>query len=181
MRFSPTKIQGCRLLSLEPQSDSRGFFARTWCADELRAEGLTAEISQASVSFNHLRGTLRGMHFQAEPCAEAKVVACIRGAIYDVVLDLRPRSPTYLRWEAFELTAENRLRLFVPEGCAHGFQSLVDDSELLYLISRPYSREHSRGVRYNDPCFGIEWPLAVTAISDADRSRPDYQPGEATL
>lgn len=174
MLFQEIGVRGAMLVEPEPRFDQRGLFARVWCEQEWAAKGLTAHIAQVSISFNAIKGTLRGMHFQSHPAREAKLVGCTRGAIYDVVLDLRQDSPTYLQWASVELTAENRRRLYVPEGCAHGFQSLEDASELLYLISHPYSPEHARGVRYNDPTFAIKWPLPVTMISDADRTWPDY-------
>jgi dTDP-4-dehydrorhamnose 3,5-epimerase len=139
---------------------------------------LTARLAQVNVSLNVRKGTLRGLHFQLPPCQEAKIVSCTRGAIYDVVVDLRRDSPTHMQWAAVELTAGNRRQLYVPEGCAHGFQTLDDNSELLYLMSEFYSPEHARGVRYNDPSFGIAWPLAAECLSEADRAWPDY-PGKA--
>jgi dTDP-4-dehydrorhamnose 3,5-epimerase len=143
---------------------------------EFEVHGLTSRLVQINVSHNVSRGTLRGMHFQLSPHEEAKVVSCTQGAIYDVVLDLRPESPTYLAWVAEELTAASRKALYIPEGCAHGFQTLIEDSQVLYLMSEYYAPGHGRGVRYDDPAFGIEWPLEVTSISDADRSWPAYLP-----
>src|SRR5262245_3515558 len=139
MLFSETTVSGAYLIDLERRTDDRGYFARGWCQEEFQAQGITANIAQVNVSANTLKGTLRGMHYQRPPHQEAKVVSCTRGAIYDVVLDLRHESPTYLCWFAAELTAENRRMLFIPEGCAHGFQTLVDDTELLYLMSEFYS------------------------------------------
>ena len=176
MRFTETDIAGAYLVELEPFSDERGTFARIWCEDELRARGLTAHLSQCSISRNRRAGTLRGMHFQRPPHEEAKLVRCTRGAIYDVALDLRPSSPTERRWVAAELTAENGSALFIPEGCAHGFQTLVDDSDVLYLISRPYVPDAAGGVRWDDPAFGIEWPHAIgRTLSERDRQWPDYE------
>jgi dTDP-4-dehydrorhamnose 3,5-epimerase len=174
MIFTETRVQGAHVIDLERRADERGFFARLWCQREFEAQGLTARLTQVNISSNVRKGTLRGMHFQIGPHEEAKVVSCSRGAICDVVLDLRRASPTYLRWDAVELNANNRRMLYIPEGCAHGFQSLADDAELLYLMSEFYSPEHARGVRYNDPAFDIHWPLPVAAISDADRTWPDY-------
>lgn len=175
MIFSETKVEGAYVVELEPRADARGFFARAWCQKEFGARGLTARVAQINVSHNVRKGTLRGMHYQMDPHGEAKIVSCTKGAIYDVVLDLRADSPTYLEWAAAELTAENHRMLFIPEGCAHGFQTLADDTQLLYLMSEFYAPEHARGVRYDDPAFGIRWPLAVEMISDADRTWPAYQ------
>lgn len=161
----------------EPIEDERGFFARTWCKEDFAARGLVAEFAQASVSFNRRRGTLRGMHYQAEPHAEIKLVRCIRGAIYDVVVDLRPDSATYCRWEAVELTADNRLTLWIPKGLAHGFQTLEDDTELSYQISAPHWPLAARGVRWDDPAFGIVWPqTAECVMSERDRGYQDFTP-----
>jgi dTDP-4-dehydrorhamnose 3,5-epimerase len=175
MLFTETTVSSAYLLDLERRADHRGFFARAWCQKEFEARGITARIAQVNVSANARKGTLRGMHYQLPPHREAKVVSCTRGAIYDVVLDLREESPTFLRWFAAELTAENRRMLFIPEGCAHGFQTLTDDAEVLYLMSEFYAPRHGRGVRYDDPAFGIAWPLPVKCISDADRAWPDYR------
>lgn len=175
MRFVATEVEGVHLLELEPFADERGLFARVWAEEELAAHGLTAKLSQCSISRNTKAGTLRGMHFQRAPHAEAKLVRCTRGAIYDVALDLRPESPTFGRWFAAELTAENGAGLFIPEGCAHGFQTLVDHSEVLYLISAPYAPEAAGGVRWDDPAFGIEWPACdERTMNDRDRTYPDY-------
>jgi dTDP-4-dehydrorhamnose 3,5-epimerase len=179
MRFTQTLVSGAYVIDLEPRIDERGSFARAWCQREFEAHGLTARLAQVNVSSNVRKGTLRGMHYQVGPREEAKVVSCARGAIYDVVLDLRRDSPTYLRWDAVELTARNRRMLYIPEGCAHGFQTLAADAELLYLMSEFYSPEHACGVRYNDRAFDIRWPLAVASISDTDRTWPDYE--EAAL
>ena len=174
MIFEAVGVVGAWLLRLERLADERGFFGRTWSAEEFGDRGLASVLSQASLSFNTHAGTLRGMHLQAAPKEEAKVVRCVRGAIYDVVLDLRPGSPTYKRWDARELTADNRLSLYVPEGVAHGFQTLNDATEVLYLISQPYDAALARGVRWNDPAFGIEWPLPVGTMSERDRGYPDF-------
>jgi dTDP-4-dehydrorhamnose 3,5-epimerase len=179
MVFAETTVRGAYLIDLEPRTDQRGFFARAWCRSEFEARGLNARVAQVNVSFNARRGTLRGMHFQRSPHREAKVVSCTRGRVYDVVIDLRPDSPTYLRWTAVELTAENRRMLYIPEGLAHGFQTLADETELLYLMSESYSPAHARGVRHDDPVFGIDWPLPVASISDADRTWPSYRAGRA--
>ncbi len=175
MKFRETPIAGAWLIDLDRIQDDRGYFARAWCKNELASHGLNAELSQANVGYSKLRGTIRGMHFQLEPMAEVKLVRCTRGAIYDVVVDLRPDSPTFCQWYAHELTAENSTMLYIPEGCAHGCQALADGSEFFYFASRPFSRELSRGVRYDDPAFNISWPLAITEISVADRSWPDFK------
>jgi dTDP-4-dehydrorhamnose 3,5-epimerase len=175
MIFRETAVSGAFVIDPERRTDARGFFARTWCQKEFEAHGLTAKLSQVNISGNLLKGTLRGMHYQRRPHEEAKAVNCIRGAIHDVVLDLRRDSMTYLKWDAVELTAENHRMLYVPEGCAHGFQTLTDDAEVLYLMSEFYAPGFSEGVRYNDPAFGIAWPLNVEVISDADRTWRDYE------
>ena len=174
MIFTPTKVESACVIDLEPRFDERGMFARAWCAHEFAAKGLIARLAQVNVSHNICRSTLRGMHYQLPPHEEAKVVSCIRGAVYDVVLDLRPCSPTYLNWDAVELTGDNRRMLYLPPGCAHGFQSLTDDTQLLYLVSSYHAPAAARGVRHDDPVFGITWPLEVAAISEADRNWPDY-------
>jgi dTDP-4-dehydrorhamnose 3,5-epimerase len=156
-------------------ADERGFFARTWCAEEFHTYGLSSSLAQCSISYNKCRGTLRGLHFQAEPHAEAKLVRCTAGAIYDVILDLRPASDTYGKWFAVELTATNRKTLYIPEGLAHGFQTLVDDTEVFYQMSVNFHLESVRGVRWNDPLFGIEWPVHDPTISQRDRSFPDHK------
>jgi dTDP-4-dehydrorhamnose 3,5-epimerase len=176
MIFNETRVRGAYTMDLELHTDHRGFFARAWCQKEVEARGLTPKVVQVNVSFSARKGTLRGMHYQCTPCQEAKVVSCTRGAIYDVVLDLRRDSPTYLLWDAVELTPDNHRMLYIPEGCAHGCQTLADETELLYLMSEFYSPEHTRGVRYNDSAFRIRWPLVVRTISDADRAWPDYEP-----
>jgi len=175
MIFAETKVRGAYVIEIERRTDTRGFFGRAWCAKDFEAHGLTARIAQVNVSGNLRKGTLRGLHYQLAPHHEAKVVGCIQGAIYDIVLDLRRDSPTYLQWVAVELTSGNHRMLYIPEGCAHGFQTLTDDTDLLYLMTEFYSPAHAQGVRYNDPAFGIEWPLTVECISDADRAWPDYR------
>lgn len=174
MQFTETSVLGARLIDLKRIEDDRGFFARSWCARELKAHGLSAELAQANVGFSIAKGTLRGMHFQRQPESEVKLVRCTMGAVYDVVVDLRPDSPTHKCWAAYELTAKNRRQLYVPEGCAHGYQTLVDNTEIIYLTSRFYAPEQATGVRYDDPAFGIHWPLEVTSISEADRGWLDY-------
>lgn len=174
MIFTPTELAGAFVVDVEPRQDERGLFARTWCREEFAAHGLSDALAQCSVSFSPRPGTLRGMHYQAPPHEEVKIVRCTRGAIYDVIVDLRPASPTFRRWFGLELDADNRRMLYVPEGCAHGFVSLVADTEVDYRISQAYVAEAARGVRWNDPAFGIEWPRAVELISERDRSYPDF-------
>jgi dTDP-4-dehydrorhamnose 3,5-epimerase len=175
MIFSETKLEGSFLIQLEKVHDERGFFARTFCEQEFEKHGLRTRFMQGGISRSPKKGTLRGMHYQASPHAEAKLVRCTAGAIYDVVLDLRPRSATHRQWIAVELTAENHTMLYVPEGCAHGFQTLRDDTEVCYQMSLPYEAEAARGVRYDDPAFCIIWPATEKRIlSDRDRLFEDY-------
>jgi dTDP-4-dehydrorhamnose 3,5-epimerase len=163
---------------IEPErfEDGRGFFARTWCREEFAAQGLNADLVQCNISFNIQRGTLRGMHYQKPPHAEAKLVRCTQGALYDVVVDLRRDSATYLQWFGTALSAENRNALYVPEGCAHGFVTLEDHTEVLYQMSASYDTASAAGVRWDDPAFSIAWPIAPTVMSDRDRNYPDFQP-----
>lgn len=179
MLIGETGIAGVRVVDIEPRRDERGFFARVFCVDEFAAAGLETAFPQHSVSWNARCGTLRGMHFQNPPHAEAKVVTCLRGAIHDVVLDLRAGSPTYLRWEAFTLSAANHRRLYIPRGCAHGFLTLSDDVEVLYLISDPHVPEAARGFRHDDPAFGIVWPFAPSLVSERDLAWPPFRDHEA--
>jgi dTDP-4-dehydrorhamnose 3,5-epimerase len=174
VKFSPTALAGACIIDIEPVRDERGFFARSWCREEFAKHGLNPDLAQCSISFNKKRGTLRGMHYQAKPHEETKVVRCTRGAIYDVIVDLRPESPTFRKWIAVELSADNRRMLYVPPGFAHGFQSLVDDTEVFYQISTFYHPESARGARWDDPAFGIEWPAMERVISDKDRQYPDF-------
>ena len=176
MQFSRTRLADAMVIDMQRLEDARGFFARTFCAREFAEAGLVTEFVQDSQSYNRTRGTLRGMHFQAAPHRETKLVRCIAGAVHDVIIDLRPGSPSYLQWEGFELSADNGRTLYVPEGFAHGFQTLADDSHILYAISRPYAPEASTGVRHDDPAFGIAWPLPVTEISDKDAAWPLVDP-----
>lgn len=176
MIFTETPLGGAFVIDPEPIEDARGFFARTWCRREIGARGLETRIAQVSTSFSKRRGTLRGMHYQAAPAAETKIVRCTRGALHDVIVDLRPESPTFTRHLAVVLTAENRKMLYVPAGFAHGFQTLEHDTEVLYQISEFYSPEHARGVRWDDPAFGISWPDDERTIADRDRSYPDFRP-----
>lgn len=171
-----TEISGVFEIDIEPNGDERGFFARTWCSQEFARHGLKPELVQCSVSFNHKKGTLRGLHYQAEPHPEAKLVRCTSGAIYDVAVDLRQQSPTFKKWIGVELSAENRKSLYIPEGCAHGFLTLRDNSEIFYQMSEFYHPDLSRGVRWNDPAFAVCWPAEVEVISERDRTYPDFDP-----
>ena len=174
MIFQPTTIRGAFIVRPEAREDERGFFARVWCRHEFLAQGLNPTLVQCSISFSKAKGTLRGMHYQAPPHEEAKLVRCTAGAIYDVAIDLRPGSPTFRQWIANELTSANRAMLYVPEGVAHGFQTLEDDVEVFYQITSAYAPESTRGVRFDDPAFGVPWPLPVTAIAPRDRSWPSF-------
>ena len=175
MRFEQSPLPGAFVVDLDRKDDERGFFARTFCHDEFAEHGLVADYAQSSVSFNKRKGTLRGMHFQKKPHEETKLVRCTMGAIYDVIVDLRPGSPTQTRWFGIELSAVNRRALYVPKGFAHGFITLADESEVLYQISTQFHPESAAGVRWNDPAFTIEWPLEAALMSGRDRSYPDYQ------
>ncbi|MEH2175823.1 dTDP-4-dehydrorhamnose 3,5-epimerase [Nostoc sp.] len=170
MIFTETKIKEAFIVDLELHRDIRGFFARSFCTQEFQNRGLKPTIAQCNLSFNYKKGTLRGMHYQMPPSQETKLVRCIRGAIYDVIIDLRPDSPSYLSHIGIELTAENRLALYIPDRCAHGFQTLSDETEVMYQMGDFYAPEYAGGYRYDDPAFGIQWPLSVTEISDKDRA-----------
>ena len=167
-------LNGVHILEIERLNDERGFFARTWCKQEFAKYGLNFNLAQCSISFNHKRGTLRGMHYQISPYRETKLVRCTAGAIYDVVIDLRRDSATFCKWLAVELSAENRCMLYVPEDFAHGFQTLKDNTEVLYQISVPYAPEYAEGVRWDDPAFDIRWPAADRIVSTKDASYPDF-------
>ena len=180
MIVSATRLADARLIDIEPQQDERGFFARIWCARELKAHGIDTAIAQENLSLNRRAGTLRGLHYQKPPHAEAKIVRCVRGAIFDVIVDIRPGSPTYGSWEGFRLDADNRRALYVPRGFAHGFQSLVDDSEVLYQMTAFHAPDLAAGFRGDDPAFAITWPLPVSAISARDRAWPDFPGDSAT-
>ena len=173
MIFTPTALAGVWIIDPEPVADERGMFARTWCAREFAEHGLNAQIAQCNVSFNHRRGTVRGMHYQLAPHQEAKLVRCTAGAIFDVALDVRPGSPTWGQHVGVTLCAGERRMLYIAEGCAHGFQTLEDGSEVFYQMSEFYAPELGRGVRWDDPAFGIVWPEPVTMINERDRSYPD--------
>jgi dTDP-4-dehydrorhamnose 3,5-epimerase len=176
MKFIETRLPGAWIVELEKHGDERGFFARAYCRDEFAEHGLMTEIVQANLSLSRRAGTLRGMHLQVPPAAEIKLVRCVRGAIHDVIVDLRPRSPTFGEWLGVELSAANRTMLYVPEGFAHGFLTLTDDAETFYQVSAPYTPECERGIRYDDPRIGIEWPGQPVEISEKDRSWPDFRP-----
>ena len=174
MRFEAIGLDGAWLVHPEPMQDERGFFARTFCVNEFGAHCLETTFPQHSLSHSSRKGTVRGMHFQTTPHEEVKLVRCVTGAIFDVIIDLRPGSPTFRQWQGFELTADNGLQLYIPKGFAHGFQTLTDDARISYLISEIYAPEAASGVRYDDPAFGIKWPLPVTSISDKDLRWPDF-------
>ena len=174
MIFRETKLQGSFIIEIEKHQDERGFFARAWCEKEFEAHGLSLRWVQANLAHSRKRGTLRGLHYQAAPHEEAKLMRCVRGAMYDVIIDLRPDSPTVGQWVGVELTADNRRALYVPEGFAHGYQTLVDDTEVFYPVSQFYTPSSERGVRWNDPAFAIEWPIAEGLIlSEKDRTWAD--------
>jgi dTDP-4-dehydrorhamnose 3,5-epimerase len=174
VRFDPTPLAGAVVVDIERHVDERGFFARTWCAEEFAAAGLSDVAVQSSLSWNERRHTLRGMHWQAEPHGEGKLVRCTRGAIHDVIVDLRPGSATYLRHFAVDLDETNRRALFVPPGMAHGFLTIADETEVLYQMDTAYAPHAARGARFDDAAFGIEWPAAPTVISQRDRTYPDF-------
>jgi dTDP-4-dehydrorhamnose 3,5-epimerase len=174
VRFTETPIAGAYIIDIEPLEDERGFFARNWCRQELEALGLNTGVAQCSTSYNKRRGTLRGMHYQIKPYAETKLVRCVRGSIYDVILDIRPSSPTYKEWFALELTSGNHRTLYIPEDLAHGFQTLEDDTEVYYQISEIYQPDYSRGIRWNDSAFKIRWPIEQQVMSERDLSFPDF-------
>ncbi len=176
MIFTETPIKGAYLVDLERRGDDRGFFARFFCEREFGAQGLATRFVQINNSLTAQRGTLRGMHYQLAPKAETKVVRCVRGSLHDVVLDLRPGSPTFGKSFGAELSAENRRMMYVPKGCAHGFVTLTDDAEAVYLVDEFYSPEHERGVRWNDPRFSIPWPIEPKVLSDKDRNARDFDP-----
>lgn len=174
MKFTPLPIKDSYLIELVRHSDERGFFARQFCQNEFANYGLETQFVQANNSFSHSKGTLRGMHYQLEPFAEVKLVRCIRGALFDVLIDLRRESPTFGQSYGTLLSEDNRHMLYVPKGCAHGFLTMSDNSEVFYLVSAFYSKESERGIRWNDPFFKIQWPMAPVVISERDQSHPDF-------
>lgn len=176
MKFTPLALAGAHLIDLEKRGDDRGFFARFFCEKEFAQHGLITRFVQINNSLTSKKGTLRGMHYQLPPSAEVKVVRCLRGALYDVILDLRPHSATFGQWFGETLSAENRRMMYVPEGFAHGFLTLEPDTEALYLVSAPYAPDAERGIRYNDPKFGIQWPIPPAELSEKDKAWPDYDP-----
>ncbi len=175
MIFQETPLKGAFVIKLKRLEDERGFFARSYCQNEFEEYGLFPKVVQANVSYNKQKGTLRGMHYQTSPYEEAKIVRCTRGAIYDVIIDLRKDSPTYKQWFGIELSADNRETLFVPESFAHGFQTLLDHTEITYMVSQFYTPGSERGIRWNDPAIGIQWPLEVRVISPKDANWDDYR------
>jgi len=181
MKVSETSLHDVLLLDIEPVRDERGFFARTWDRAELISRGLTAEVGQVSIAWNELAGTLRGLHYQSAPHDEAKTVRCLAGSIFDVAVDLRPASPTYRRWFGAELSAANRRSLFIPEGCAHGYLTLVDSSEVEYHISAKYRADAARGYRWDSPAIAIDWPAPVKRISARDAALPLFEPADRGL
>ena len=176
MIFTETRLKGAFIIAPEMIHDERGFFARTWSPEDFAGRGLNPRVAQCNLSYNRKSGTVRGMHFQAKPHEEAKLVRCSRGAIYDVAVDLREGSPTYLQWTAAELTQDNRLMFYIPEGFAHGYQTLADDTEIFYQVSEYYRPESARGLRWDDPALGVEWPLPVSLISPRDGEHPLIEP-----
>jgi dTDP-4-dehydrorhamnose 3,5-epimerase len=175
MEYHESKLSGVFEIRIEPIEDERGFFARTWCQKEFEERGLNSPLVQCSLSFNSKKGTLRGMHYQAAPFAETKLVRCTQGSIYDVVIDLRAQSPTFRNWISVVLDAKKRNMVYIPEGCAHGFLTLEDGSEVFYQMSQFYNAGSARGVRWDDPTFRIAWPEKVTVISERDRTYPDFE------
>ena len=175
MKFEESKILGAFEITPESIPDERGFFARAWCQNDFALQGLNSRLVQCNISFNTLAGTLRGMHYQAAPHAESKLVRCTQGAIYDVVVDMRAESPTFKNWFGAELTAENHRMIYVPEGCAHGFITLKDKTEVFYQMSEFYKPESAHGIRWDDPVFKIIWPAKVQVISERDRNYPDFK------
>lgn len=176
MEFIETPLKGAFLVRLKKIEDHRGYFARAWCQEELAQHGLNPNMVQLNTGFSHRRGTLRGMHYQVSPHEEAKFVRCTRGAIHDVIVDLRSGSPTQGQWFGAELTPDNGTMLYAPEGFAHGYQTLIDDTEMYYMTTAPYAPAGAKGVRYDDPAFRIAWPLPVSVISEADQKWPTFQP-----
>jgi dTDP-4-dehydrorhamnose 3,5-epimerase len=172
--FTETTLKEAFLIEPERREDERGFFARTWCQREFESHGLHKKWVQCNISFNKKKGTLRGMHYQVPPYEEAKLVRCTRGAIFDVIIDLRLQSPSFKQWVTLELTADNRRMLYIPEGFAHGFQTLTDETEIFYQMSQFYAPAHANGVRWDDPVFNITWPADERTISEQDRSYPDF-------
>ena len=174
MIFTETKLKGAYVVEIQKLEDERGFFARSWCRREFEAYGLNPQLVQCNISFNARKGTMRGMHYQAKPYEEAKLIRCTMGSIYDVIVDIRPDSPSFKQYLGVILSTENRKMLYIPEGFAHGFLTIEDKTEVFYQMSEFYAPDHARGFRWNDPVFGIEWPAKVQVISDRDRDYPDF-------
>ncbi len=174
MKFTEAPIQGAYIIDVNRIGDERGFFGRLWCQKEYEALGLKAQLCQSNIGFSRQAGTLRGLHIQQAPHQEVKIVRCTRGAMFDVIVDLRPHSPTFKQWFGLELNADNATMLYVPEGCATGYQTLVDDTEMYYLATEFYHPESARGVRYDDPAFKIDWPRSPTVMSENDKNWPDF-------
>jgi dTDP-4-dehydrorhamnose 3,5-epimerase len=175
MKFIETRLPGAFIIEFEPVPDNRGWFARSFCSDEFAEHGLHNNFVQCNISYNLRRGTLRGMHYQVAPHTEAKLIRCVTGSIYDVIIDLRPQSGTHLQWQAFEMDRHNNCMLYVPEGFAHGFQTQEDNTEVFYQMSSAYEPSAASGIRWNDPLFAIDWPIPELIISDKDAMYPDYQ------
>ena len=174
MKFTETRLAGAFVIELQRLEDDRGFFARAFCRREFETHGLNPNVAQCNTSFNSHAGTFRGMHYQIEPFREVKLVRCVSGAVHDVIIDLRPASPTYRQWQGFELSAQNGAMLYVPEGFAHGYVTLADNSEVFYQVSEFYNPGYERGIRWNDPAFGIQWPVRPRVISAKDANHPDF-------
>lgn len=175
MKFTPTKLRGAFIIDIETREDPRGGFARTFCQKEFEAHGLKPTVAQCNLSYNHRAGTLRGMHYQVAPACETKLIRCTRGAIWDVIIDMRPDSPTYRQHIGVELTADNHRALYVPEMFAHGYQALTDGAEVVYQVGEFYTPGYERGLRYDDPAFAIDWPMPVSVISDKDAAWPLFE------
>jgi dTDP-4-dehydrorhamnose 3,5-epimerase len=175
MIFTETKLKGAYFIEIEKHEDERGFFARSWCSREFEAHGVSPRLVQCNISFNKIKGTLRGMHYQTDPFAEAKLIRCTMGSIYDVIVDLRPDSPSFKQYVGIVLTRDNHKMVYVPEGFAHGFLTLEDNTEVFYQMSEFYAPDHAKGFRWNDPLFGIVWPSELQTISDRDLSYPDFE------
>jgi dTDP-4-dehydrorhamnose 3,5-epimerase len=175
MKFTPTEIADVFVVELEKREDDRGFFARGFCQREFEEHGMVSQVVQANISYNKYKGTLRGMHYQVSPYEETKFLRCTKGAVYDVIIDMRPESLSYMKWFGVELTDKNYKMLYVPRNFAHGFQTLEDETEVMYLVSEFYAPQSERGVRFDDPAFNIQWPLEVAQISEKDAAWPNYQ------
>jgi dTDP-4-dehydrorhamnose 3,5-epimerase len=175
MKFTPTEIADVFVVELEKREDDRGFFARGFCQREFEEHGMISQVVQANISYNKYKGTLRGMHYQVSPCEETKFLRCTKGSVYDVIIDMRPESPTFKKWFGVELTDKNYKMLYVPRNFAHGFQTLEDETEVMYLVSEFYAPDTERGVRFDDPAINIQWPLEVAQISEKDAAWPNFQ------